>query len=77
MKTSLKFLTVFSAIAVPSTFAAELAGVSLPSSFDSGAAFMAFVITFVTATAFSDYARPKRSSVLLPVPAKAAHPLAA
>ena len=82
MKTSLKALTLFSAACIPSAFAVELAGVSLPAGFDPLAAFSAFVTSLVMLVAFTDYARPRRpltaSSVMQRAPlAKATHPLAA
>lgn len=79
MKTSLKFLALFFAAALPSTFAAELAGADLPAAFDSLHVFSAFVATLVLLTLFSDYsATPRLSrSAATATLAKAEHPLAA
>ena len=56
MKTSLKFLAFFSAVALPSAFAAELAGVPLPESLDPLHAVSAFVVVLSVLMLFSDYA---------------------
>ena len=82
MKTSLKVLALFTAASVPSAFAMELTGVDLPASFAPLAAFSAFVVSWVTLVAFTDYARPRprlvESAVTQRAPfAKAPHPLAA
>lgn len=56
MKTTLKFLAFFLAAALPSSFAAELAGAELPAALDSLSLFSAFVASVVLLTLFSDYA---------------------
>lgn len=81
MKTTLKLLALFIAIALPSAFAAEFIGVSLPSSLDPLHTFSAFVVVLSVLTLFADYAatdrRLARSRVAVAKPAKSHHPLAA
>jgi hypothetical protein len=55
MKTSLKYLAFFFAVALPGTFAAELAGVSLPASLDPLHALSAFVVVLSVLMLFADY----------------------
>lgn len=82
MKTSLKLLALFAAIALPGAFAAEFAGVSLPSSIDPLHAFSAFVVVLSVLTLFADYATPdnvarRRPAVARANAKKSNHPLAA
>lgn len=88
MKTTLALLSLFCTSTVAATFAAEFAGVSLPSRFDYTHAFLAFAIAVIVMTAFADYARPQRGrspshgetengAMLTPAGAKSEHPLAA
>jgi hypothetical protein len=82
MKTSLKFVPLFLAVSLPSAFAVELAGVSLPTGLDSFTAFAAFVASLVIMVAWSDYSQPRRQTISAavatsPSAQKAAHPLAA
>lgn len=89
MKNSLKILSLFLAASVPSTIAAEFAGLVVPAPFDTLHVFAAYVTTISLLTMVSDYAKPATSPVLreplaakpgrCPVrPAdKATHPLAA
>jgi hypothetical protein len=62
MNTSLKILAFVFTAALPSTIAADVAGLSLPATFDLAYLFGAFVTAFVVLTAFADYARASRHS---------------
>ena len=82
MKTFLTLLSFVSALAVPSTLAAEAAGFSLPTAIDPTHAFVGFVVSLVALIAFGDYAKsaPRlahRTAAATARAAKAAHPLAA
>ena len=80
MKTSLKYLAFFLAVALPGAFAAELAGVSLPTSLDPLHAFSAFVVVLSVLVLFADYAgtgAPAKSRVAARKAEKSNHPLAA
>ena len=82
MKHSLRFLAVFVAASVPAAFAAELAGVALPTTVDPLHMFAAFVMTMVGCTVWADYARKAKSltavcSASSAARVKVAHPLAA
>ena len=79
MKTTLKVLALFLAAALPSSFAAELAGAHLPAALDAGNVFLAFVSTLVVLTMLSEYSpapRLTRTAVAAALP-QAEHPLAA
>lgn len=78
MKNPLKLIALFTAIAVPSALAAEIAGINLPPGIDLGSAFGFFVSSLVTLIAVTDYSRTlKPRTVGALVAAKAANPLAA
>lgn len=82
MKTILTFLAAFLAVAIPVSLSIELIGFRLPVGADFLGVFCAFVATFVTLIALSDYSHPRRVrsvAVVSPVAQtpKAAHPLAA
>jgi hypothetical protein len=81
MKTSLKYLAFFLAVALPGTFAAELAGVSLPASLDPLHAFSAIVVELSVLMLFADYAAAGKPTLvgrtLVTAPKKSHHPLAA
>ena len=81
MKTSLKVIALLLAASVPSALAIELAGVELPAGADTGSLFVAFVVAFISLTAFADYGRPLAVGSIHAtsrrVSPKAAHPLAA
>lgn len=81
MKTSLKYLAFFLAVALPGAFAAELAGISLPSSIDPLHAFSAFVVVLSVLMLFADYATigsvKRTCRVTACTREKSHHPLAA
>ena len=62
------------AAALPGAFAAELAGVSLPSSLDPLNVFAAFVTTLILLTVVSDYATDKTRALPASLPRLAAFP---
>lgn len=76
MKTMLIALSLLSAAAIPTAFAAGLAGVPVPSSLDPVHGVGLFVAAMALLTAWSDYRRPQRAVARAPLP-KAVHPLAA
>ena len=87
MKTFLKLMSLFLAIGLPGSFAAEFVGLPIPHFLDSATLFGAFVMTTVLLLAFSDYrtrdlietTAPVISDVtaVLPRTGKSAHALAA
>ena len=81
MNTTLKFLALSLAAAVPAALAAETAGLALPSAFDVTTLVGAFAVTLVLLTAFADYARTARRHRYLAAASRAtprhAHPYAA
>lgn len=81
MKTSLKIIALFYAVALPGTFAAEFAGLSMPASLDPLHVFSSFVTVLSVLVLFADYATPDRTTAKRCAIAKKAekshHPLAA
>lgn len=78
MKNPLKLISLFTAAAVPSALALEIAGVNLPPSFGLGTAFSLFVCSLITLIAVTDYTRTlKPRTVRALLAAKATNPLAA
>jgi hypothetical protein len=78
MKTILSLSSLFAFAAIPITLALETAGVSLQPNFGLGSAFGLFVVSFMTLTAFSDYARAAEPRLVDAIAgSKAPHPLAA
>lgn len=80
MKTTFKFISLFLAAALPSTFAAEIVGADLPAALESFNIFAALVASLVLMTVFADYnrtaLRTKRLVTRAEAP-KATNPLAA
>lgn len=64
MKNSLKLLSLLLAASVPSTIAAEFAGLMVPAPIDTLHVFAAYVIVVAVLTLVSDYTKPVRLSVL-------------
>ena len=64
MKNSLKILSLFLAASVPSTIAAEFAGLVVPAPFDTLHVFAAYVMTISLLTMVSDYAKPATSLIV-------------
>ena len=82
MKTFPTLLALVSALAVPGAFAAEFAGLSLPTVIDPMQAFLGLVMSLVVMIAFGDYAKPARrlagrTALKTAASGKSAHPLAA
>ena len=81
MKTVLKVISLFTAACIPTAFALELAGLTLPVLLEPLATFSAFVASLVALSFCADYARPRSLRLATPpvatVGAKAAHALAA
>ena len=82
MKTSLTVLSLVFAAAVPSSFAAEFAGVQLPAALEPSTAFGAFFVTAMALIAFADYGRSARARLAKTGTSRtsrdlAVHPLAA
>lgn len=83
MTTSLKLIALALAASLPSAFAADLSGLTLPAAMDPLHLFAALVAALVLLTAFADYGRRGTLRILAQQAAlahperTAAHPLAA
>lgn len=81
MKTTLKFLALFLAAALPTALAADTFGLALPVALEATHLLAAFAATLVVLIAFSDYGRAAArrhylASLARSTP-RATHPLAA
>ena len=71
MKNSLKILSLVLAASVPSTIAAEFAGLLVPAPIDTLHVFAAYVVTLVLLIVVSDYSKP--ATLLAHCPPLASH----